>query len=382
MLLPASHILVGQASASGGAALTPSVVQVGGISVTLIWAVAILGFGILLMACVLLLLNRESEPPSWDAPEGAKGTPGQHLRHLSRLLRAIRAINGLIVAEREGGPLVEKACRLLTESRGYRMAWIGFVDEGDKRVRPVVQAGFENGYLDRIVVTWDDSATGQGPTGQAIKTGEPVVMRDIETAPEFRPWREEALNRGYRSSAAIPLRFKGQVLGALNVYAEQPEAFDIEEVGVLQEVADHLAYALASIRLEGELAEARRQAQQAGPARAAFECAPVALMVTDRRGTVTGVNRRMMELLNGYEGPERVVDRVEMRNLGIFGGQDGRACVDRVLVGREPAEFEFQAAAEQGRARTLKCRGVPVLGENGDLREAVWLVDEASGRVE
>jgi putative methionine-R-sulfoxide reductase with GAF domain len=241
MLLPASYILAAQASTSGAAALLPPFVEIGGMSVSLIWAVAILAFGVLLMACVLLLLNREPEPPSWDTPEGTKGTPGQHLRHLTRLLRSIRAMNGLIVAEREGGPLAEKACQLLTVSRGYRMAWIGLVHEGDKQVHPVAQAGFENGYLDRIVITWDDLPTGQGPTGQAIKSGEPAVMRDIETAPEYRPWREEALKRGYRSSAAIPLRFKGQVLGALSVYAEQPEAFGIEEVGVLQEVADHLA---------------------------------------------------------------------------------------------------------------------------------------------
>ena len=381
MVLPALYILIAQTSASGPAALAPPAVQVAGlegVSESLIWAIAILAFGVLLMACVLLLLNRE--PDTWEAPDGGKGTPGQHLRHLTRLLRSIRAMNGLIVAEREGGPLAQKACELLTASRGYRMAWIGLIHDDDKRVHPAAQAGFENGYLDEIVITWDDTPTGQGPTGQAIKTREPAVMRDIETAPEYRPWREEALKRDYRSSAAIPLRFKGQVLGALNVYAEQPEAFGIEEVGVLQEVADHLAYALASIRLEGELAESRRQF---GPVRAAFEHAPVGLVVTDGEGCVTGINSRMLTLMNGYDSPEQIVDRVKLRDLAVFRRADARSCVDRVLVQCEQAECEVEClAGDEGQARRLTCRGVPIMGEGGALRESVWLVDEAPERVE
>jgi PAS domain-containing protein len=374
ILLPALYILAAHAGVSGHTVPPLPVVEVGGISAQLIWAVAILAFGVLLMACVLLLLNREPDGSSWDAPDGSKGTPGQHLRHLTRLLRSIRAMNGLIVAEREGGPLAEKACLLLTASRGYRMAWIGVVQPGDKRVYPVAQAGLEKGYLEEIVVTWDDSPTGQGPTGQAIKTGEPVVMRDIETAPEFRPWREEALKRGYRSSAAIPLRFKGEVLGALNVYAEQPEAFGIEEVGVLQEVADHLAYALASIRLEAELAEARRQA---APAQAAFDNVPVGLIVTDAQGNVTGINGRMLGVLAGCEGQDQIVGRAALRDLPVFRGADARSCVDRVLVRREAAACEVEVpGADEAQTRRLRCRGVPVTDEGGALRESVWLVEE------
>jgi len=350
--------------------------ELGGMSPSLVWAIAILAFGVLLMACVLLLLNREPEGTAWDAPNGTKGTPGQHLRHLTRLLRSIRAMNGLIVAEREGGPLAEKACQLLTASRGYLMAWIGLVKEGDARVHPAAQAGFDDGYLDDIVITWDDSPTGQGPTGQAIKTAEPAVMRDIETAPEFRPWRDEALKRGYRSSAAIPLRFKGEVLGVLNVYAEQPEAFGIEEVGVLQEVADHLAYALASIRLEDELVEARRRTDAAA---AAFEHAPIGLIVTDGQGNVSRLNGRMQGLLNGYSGPEQAGERTQLRDLPVMRGDDARACVERVLARGERAECEVELpAGDEGRARRLTCRGVPVLDDAGAVRESVWLVDETA----
>ena len=352
------------------AAAAPSL---GNVPPSLLWALAILAFGVLLMVSVLLLLKREAEPLS--AWEGSGRSKGVHLRHLSRLLRAIRAINSLVLAERDGMQLLEKACRSLTNTRGYRMAWIGLVEPGTKRVDPVTQAGFENGYLEQIEVTWDDGPTGVGPTGEAIKTGEPAVMRDIESAVEFEPWRRQALERGYRSSAALPLRFEGQVLGALNVYSEMPDAFDIEEVGLLQEVADHLAYALGSIRLEAELAKARRQAQEAGRIRSAFERARFGIVVTDREGTITGINRRMLELLGLCDEADQIVGKMRLPQLDGFGAPQAQAQLDRLLAGGEPVSFRSEAPVAGDGRRTLACRGLPIPGEQGEVQETLWLVE-------
>jgi GAF domain-containing protein len=356
-------------------------VPVLGVSLTLIWAAVILAFGVLGVVLVLLLLRRQAQPISpWDVPAGPEGTRGQYLQHLNRLLRAIRTINSLIVAERDGRQLLEKACRSLTTTRGYRLAWIGVVEEGSKLVRPLSQAGFEEGYLEQITVTWDDAPTGQGPTGRAIRTGEPYVMRDIATAPEFAPWRQQALERGYRSSAALPLRFKGQILGALNVYSEMPDAFDIEEVGLLQDVADHLAYALGSIRLEAELASARQQIRQAEAIQAAFEHAPMGIVVTDRDGVITSINQRMLELLNGRASPEDLVGRVALPDLDLFSGPGVRSQLDKVLHAARPVQFECHASVGGGRMETLYCRGVPLVEEGKGLTQALWLVEDISTR--
>lgn len=340
---------------------------------------AILAFGVVLIVCVLLLLRRESEPTaSWlAAPEGASG---RHLQRLSRLLRAIRSINALVLVERDGQRLLEKACGSLIATRSYRMAWIGLVEEGTRRVRPVTQAGFEEGYVEHIEVTWDDSPTGRGPTGQAIRSGEPTVMRDIEAAPEYRPWREQALRRGYRSSAAVPLRFGGQVLGALNVYAEVPDAFDIEEIGLLQEVADHLACALGSIELQEELAEANRKAREAERVRPAFEDFPLGVVVTDSNGTVTGINRRMMEFLDGYQSPDEVIETVRLPDLAPFSEPSAQSGIQKVFSEGQRVSFQCRATAADGRRRALSCEGVPVFGEGEGLTETVWFVQDVSER--
>lgn len=378
--MPMLHSL--HATAAGVA--TPTLLAVAPLAalpITLIWAAAILFFGVLLMVCVLLLLKREGTPfyPLEGGP-ALRTKRGQYLQHLSRLLRSIRTINSLILTERDRPQLLEKACLSLTTTRGYRMAWIGLVEEGSKRVQPVAQAGFGNGYLEQVQVTWDDTPTGQGPTGRAIKTGAPAVMRDIETAPDYAPWRQQALERGYRSSAAVPLRFRGRVLGTLNVYADIPDAFDIEEVGLLQEVADHLAYALGSFTLESELTAARDQLQQGQLARSVVEHSPVGIIVTDRAGTIKSVNPHMMKMLDGFKAPEDLVDRVQLSHLPIFTGSQAGRCIRQVLEEGRAVEFECSPAAAgacRPGDRPWRCRGLPVPSQGRGLTGAIWLLEDA-----
>jgi hypothetical protein len=55
---------------------------------------------------------------------------------------------------------------------GYRMAWVGFAEEGpEKRILPVAHYGHEDGYLKIVNVTWADTERGQGPTGRAFGPG-------------------------------------------------------------------------------------------------------------------------------------------------------------------------------------------------------------------
>jgi GAF domain-containing protein/HAMP domain-containing protein len=52
-----------------------------------------------------------------------------------------------------------------------------------------------------------------------------------------------------RSEAALPLRSRGRVLGALTIQHDQPNAFDDDAIAVLQSMADHVAVALDNARL-------------------------------------------------------------------------------------------------------------------------------------
>jgi PAS domain S-box-containing protein len=185
------------------------------------------------------------------------------LRRVNRALHLISLFNQEMVRATDEAALLQAACRLAVEQGGYRMAWVGFA-EGDeaKSVRPVAQAGFDNGYLDTLNVTWADAPRGRGPTGTAIRTGQPVLARNIPTDSAFGPWRELADQRGYASSIALPLHGGGRCFGALSIYAAAPDAFDPEEAKLLGKLADDVAYGIEALR---HRAQRERAAAKAPP---------------------------------------------------------------------------------------------------------------------
>jgi PAS domain S-box-containing protein len=171
------------------------------------------------------------------------------LRRANRALTAIGAVNQTILHASEELPLLQEVCRCIVEHAGYRMAWVGFLHEGEPRtLRPVAHAGLDKGYLDSINVTYDDSERGRGPAGTAARTRRPAIVRNISTAADFAPWRAEASARGYASAISLPLLYADKLLGVLSIYSAHPDAFDKREADFLGGLAGDLAFGIQALR--------------------------------------------------------------------------------------------------------------------------------------
>ncbi|MEW6313643.1 MAG: HD domain-containing phosphohydrolase [Pseudomonadota bacterium] len=114
-------------------------------------------------------------------------------------------------------------------------------------------------YVEALHLSWGDVPRGHGPSGTAVRSGQMQVIRDIANDSHFAPWREAALKHGYASSIALPLRENGIVFGVLSVYAAEPDAFDAEEVALLEEFADDLAFGVVSMRARNERDQAVKE---------------------------------------------------------------------------------------------------------------------------
>jgi len=157
-------------------------------------------------------------------------------------------------------PLLDEVCRLATETGGYRLAWIGYADHGERKpVHPLAKAGVNLGYMDGLVVSWAEDERGRGPTGTAIRTGRPALVRTIMTDLDFAPWRQAALEHGFQSAIALPLRVDDKVFGALTLYAVEPDAFDEEETKLLMEVAADLAFGIEVLRTRAARSQADKE---------------------------------------------------------------------------------------------------------------------------
>ena len=182
----------------------------------------------------------------------------ERIHKLNRSYAMLSEANQAIVRLRDPQALFEKACHIAIDQGGFRMAWIGLRDPQTGEVRPVACAGATDGYLEKLRIVLDDSPRGQGPTASALRAGEHVVVNDIENDPRMAPWRDDALQLGFRASAAFPLIKAGQVCGTLNLYAAEPDFFDEAEVKILDQMAADFSFALEFAEHE----EKRRLAEE------------------------------------------------------------------------------------------------------------------------
>ena len=179
----------------------------------------------------------------------------KEVKHLNSILKAIRNVNQLIVKEKDRDELFKRACDILREIRDFKLVWIGLVNENNFNISPAASSGIEESYLDSIKITWDDSPEGKGPSGMAIKNQKPYIMRNLVEDPTFKPWKAEAIKRGFSSSIAFPLMYGEKVYGSLAIYSEDFDAFNSAETSLLLELAEDIGFAIHNLDVESKQKE-------------------------------------------------------------------------------------------------------------------------------
>jgi|GEM_PF-5435488 len=180
-------------------------------------------------------------------------------RGVLRARRALGAVNRAVTRAKTEQELLDAACQGLVQETGYEMAWVGLPDEGPEGwLRIAAHGGDDHGYLQELWVSGRaDRPEGRGPSGRAFRSGQPVVVPDLQGHAMTAPWHGLAGRAGMVAGAAIPLSDGESPLGTLNIYSAAPCTFGDDEVALLQELADELAVGLVSLRAAAAARTAR-----------------------------------------------------------------------------------------------------------------------------
>ena len=171
------------------------------------------------------------------------------LKKSNRAFKMLSDCNQTLLRADNEKNLTNEICKIVVEEGGYRFSWIGYAKyDKQKSVMPVASYGLGKGYLKTLDITWANSKRGKGPTGTAIRTGKPVISKNLVTDPNFAVWREAAIKNNFASSIALPLISENKVFGVLNIYSSEPDSFKDSEFKLLSELARDLAFGITVIR--------------------------------------------------------------------------------------------------------------------------------------
>lgn len=210
-------------------------------------------------------------------------------QHLNQVLQAIRNVNQLIVREHDEQRLIQRACELLVETRGYQGAWIAL---GDCTAPPwaIAQAGWGEPFA----AFAEELKHGRWPhccrQTLSVENGL-VLLSPEESCADCVLWTHYQ----QRLVIVIALRCDIHNLGFLAISFPRGVVIDDMEKSLTFEVADDIAFAIHNLKLKRQQERLIEAIEQAGEI----------VVITDSKGAIQYVNPAF-ENITGYSKKEAI----------------------------------------------------------------------------
>jgi GAF domain-containing protein len=151
-------------------------------------------------------------------------------------MREIAALASVVLSETDLPKLLEEICRIAARVvPGADGASITTIDRGEPATVSMDDWSRE---LDEL-----QFVEHEGPCLDAYRTGTVFRLRDITTDGRWPSYLPQAASRGLRSMLSLPMASEGTLIGALNLYSREIEAFDVEAASLGEVVAAHAGLA-------------------------------------------------------------------------------------------------------------------------------------------
>jgi PAS domain S-box-containing protein len=239
-------------------------------------------------------------------------------------------------------------------------------------LKPAACAGSYQNYLDGLtLITRGDHPSGRGPAGRAFRSGTHEISNDIEHDETFY-FRERALERGFRSCAAFPLKPGNIPVGVLLIYADERDCFQEEEIRVLSALANDLSFAMETVEREKERQQAiealRENERMISTLMGNLPGAAYRSLI-DEKWTLEFISEGCLEL-TGYEA------EVFAGNGEVFFGdlihpedrEHVRQTVTEAVAAGKRFEMSYRIRTAEGAVKWIWERGQGIPSEDGVMR--------------
>jgi len=290
------------------------------------------------------------------------------LHRLNRELRAISDCNQVLVRAEDERSLLDDICRIVCDKADYSAAWVGYIKRSEvTTVQPVAMEGTGEVRPSASPLTYvDDVEHEQEPIWRAIHHSSTICVQDIAEELIPSPWRDDALQRGYRSSLVLPIRQEGgDVFGVFLIFSSRISAFTTEEIRLLEELAGDLAFGINVLRIR---LEHQRVEEQISRLAAIVESSDDAIVGKNLDGIITSWNQGA-EQIYGYTASEVVGKPIAI--LCPSGQEDELPKIlSRIKSGEHIKHYESVRQRKDGQLIHMSLTISPVYGPQGQVISA------------
>jgi len=240
----------------------------------------------------------------------------QQVARLTGVLQMLSGINSALVRIQNRDEVMSETCRLARRLGGYAVAMVALIDPATRMARRVGWEGYE--FMENPGQEFpvaDQEGRDTSLMGRVIRTGEAVLVEDLETFVHVIFRREELLAAGVRSFACLPLRVDGTPVGSFLCGRRTAGAINRDELQLLEEVASNLSFALQYLGKQDEVRFLSYFEPLTGLAKRALFCERLSRLLTRGASNL----------------PRLAVTVFDIDHLSVINDSFGRHTGDRLL---------------------------------------------------
>jgi PAS domain S-box-containing protein len=236
------------------------------------------------------------------------------LQKTNRALRLISSSNKILMRAMDETSLFNAVCEIMIDVGGFAFCWVGYPQTQENRSLTVAAYanadGLAYGALNRAFES-DDGVGGWVCALDAVRNGLPVLVHDFtEEKWTEHPSFEVVHQAKLTSAVSLPLIYKRRTYAVLTVLADDVKVFDEDEIGLLEELSDDIAYGIHTLRAREKHQQAQKAlAESEQRYRQLFEKAGEAVFVVRPQGredaSIVQANQAAAEM-HGYSVDELI----------------------------------------------------------------------------
>ena len=136
--------------------------------------------------------------------------------------------------------------------------------------------------------------------------GKQKCFNDIEKHPELDKWKDYLIKTGLNSMAIVPLKSKGETIGAYFLHSNEINFFNKGEIKLLEEMADDISFAIESIEKDVKRKEVEKALMESeSKLKSIYNNAAAGIDLLDSDFKFIQLNTRLSEMF-GYKNNELI----------------------------------------------------------------------------